>query len=411
MPSSRLLVVLLVPAFLVGGVVFLVMGTAEDDAPPPRTLPPGVPEEAYRSAEQEFTEQYARTPSHLDTLDWLAEREARTGDLEIALAAFAEIPTDDPDYGRAARYQQGQVLLRLERAVEAEAQFRTFLALEARSQTRPAFELVDAIQRLRYILEVELRFEERAHLIKGLVLSDAGNEYDTMFYCFPNLLFWNGTTAFRELEAFHENDPDDRHINVALGRFLVARGRPEDGERVLRRCLEEWPDDLAVIAAHLEYLETIGDVDELDERASHLPPVGGDDPWLLLRLRGEYHVRAEEYEAATNAFEKLLAADPASAAARQGLAEVYRRTGRDEDRERMLRESALLARIQNLLGRGQVDESDAETFLEVARLAAEAGLRDRALIVARLVQRLGDHPEAAEFIASLGSTPEPEPLR
>lgn len=383
-------VVFLVPAIAIGAVLWLRQGSGTDE----HSLPEGVSSEAFDVAAREFEAAQGRRATFFDTLDWLGEREARNGSPALAEACFAAIPVDHPRYGRAARHQRGQVLLRLDRAVEAEREFRTFLDLELASRTRSDEEIVDAIRRLRYILEVELRFEERADLIRRLVESDAGNSYDTMFYCFPDLLFWNGTDAFGELREFHANDPDDPNLTIAHGRFLVARGQLAEGADVLRESAKRWPDDLRAVAGLLEYLDLAGETEALDDRLARLPPVSDEDPWLLLRLRGEYHNRIDEPEVAIDCFQRLLAEDPANNSARQGLAVSYRMTGRNDLRERVLTESSLLTKIQNLLGRGQTEESDADTFLAVARLAAEAGLVDRALYVARLARRLD--PESAE---------------
>lgn len=165
-------------------------------------LPPSITAREYQVAAESFELKYRRKPDQLDVLSWLVEWYLGHDLLPLAVDCFAAIPTTHPQYGRMARYLQGRTLLELNRAVESEQQLRELIFLEETSPTiKPQF-LVDARQRLRHLLEVSLRFEERQQLLRGVVARGEADHFELLVFCFPSHLRWNGPTAVRWLERF-----------------------------------------------------------------------------------------------------------------------------------------------------------------------------------------------------------------
>ena len=119
-----------------------------------------------------------------------------------AVKCFDRIPTSHPRYGRMARYREGVLLIALFRAVEAERHLREVISLEEATPSIKSEFLIHARQRLRHILEVEVRFEERHHLLRGVIDRNEDQSFEPVAGCFPSLLSWNGPDAVLWIEHF-----------------------------------------------------------------------------------------------------------------------------------------------------------------------------------------------------------------
>ncbi len=345
-------------------------------------------------AREMFELRYNRKGNRLDHLSWLAEWYLTRDRLADAVLCFAEIPTSHPQYGRMARYQQGRTLLTLHRAAEAEQQFRELIAAdEASPQIEPRF-LVDARQRLRHILEVELRFEERQRLLTGVIARDEADDFETIAFCFPSHLRWNGPDATRWLEEFHAADPNDAKINVALGRYRIGQGKLGEAREILEAVVQQHPDDLWAMSALIACLNDTGDPDELSRRLESLPPQADDDPWLLLALRGRYAVQNGQLEQGIAAFELLLKQDRTSTEGWSGLLSAISAIKDEARRKQILKMTAGIGRIQNNLGKIFRRADDPESYLSVIELCEEFGFDNEGLLLAKFVSKLApDNPK------------------
>ena len=344
-------------------------GSAREDP-----LPAGVSPRDYELARESFEAKYGRKAERIDVVSWLAEWYLFRERLTEAVECFKAIPTSHPQYGRMARYQQGRTLLSLHRAVEAEQQFQELIRLEEASATIKPEYLIDARQRLRHILETELRFEERQQLLRGVIARGEADNFELMAYCFPTLLRWNGPGAMQWFDQFRKMSPDDRLLRIAHGRYLTGQGELDEARKVIEDVLREWPDDLSALASLLACLREADDVDELSRRMATLPVQSAQDPWLLLVQRGQYANQNGQPEVASSAFTQLLSQDRTCTEAWAGLAQAALLLNDVSKQNQALKMAAGLSRIQNRLGKITRSPDQPDSFLDVAELCAELAL-------------------------------------
>jgi predicted Zn-dependent protease len=345
----------------------------------------------FESAANTYQALYHRPPDRTDVMSIAAELAVRKGDDVLASRLFARIPSAHQKYGHSARYQQGQVLLRLDHAVEAERQLREFLRLEeADPQMKPEHR-TDARQRLRYILEIELRFKERHQLLAGMVDRGEADPIDTQLFLFPNLLRWNGAAAVSQCERFFANDPGDPNLRAALGRYRVGQGRLDEAAAMLKALRTDQPKYRLAAAALMFCRMEQDDWTTMEREAADLPAPTDADPWLLSLMRGRLAAHRHEYADAAKHFERLLREDPANAEACAGLAEACGELGMSERRSELLARIRGLARIRSLLGEVQERPDEPDPLREIASACDEIGLPDHA----RLMRSLADQLEAA----------------
>lgn len=351
-------------------------------------LPSVVTPRDSQRAREAFELKYGRPPDRLDILSWLAEWYLTQKHPNEAVACFAEIPTNHPVYGHMARLQQGRTLFRLHRVTEAELQLKELIAAEEASpQIEPEF-LINARQQLRHILEVELRFEERHQLLKGVIDRGEDNAFEAVAGSFPTMLRWNGPDAIQWHAQFLAADPDNVWVKISHGRYLTGQGKADEARPILEAVVAEHPNNLRAISALVAALRESGDVDRADQLVLALPPRSRDDPWTLLLQRGHLAVQNGNLEEARNAFEQLQQSDTTSTEGWQGLALVSRL---QNDIPRQTHANSMvnaLGRIQNHLGKTTQDAENPNSFLDVADLCAEFQLIREGAVMARFAQRL-----------------------
>ncbi|MDB5345598.1 MAG: hypothetical protein JWP89_3975 [Schlesneria sp.] len=353
---------------------------------------PGLPAEIsapeYRRAREAFELKYRKVADQIDVLSWIAERKLASNDPADAIPCFAAIPTSHPKYGHMARYQQGQILLKLHRAVEAEQQFRELIAAEEATPVLEPRRLINARGNLRHILEVELRFEERQRLLTGVVERREEDAFEAVVYCFPTVLRWNGPESILWLEQFHAAGPHSPWLEIALGRYRTGQGRLDEARPILERIYQEQPTNLWAAAALIACLQECGDLDRAAELLEKLPPQSEDDPWQLLTLRGSFALQNGNADVALAAYEQMLQQVRTCTEAWQGLAQAAQLKNDIERRTKALGMVAALGRIQNHLGKPLQNAADPNSFLDVADLCGEYNLlREGALMVRAAIQR------------------------
>ena len=364
-------------------------------------FPPSVTTRDLDNARERFETRYGRTGNRIDILSWLAEWYLTRNRLTAAVDCFSAIPTSHSTYGRMARYQQGRTLLSLHRAVEAEQQFRELISLEEeRPQIEPQL-LIDARQRLRHILEVELRFEERQQLLAGVVARGEADHFETVVFCFPSFLRWNGPESTEWLEQFYAADPLDPNLRVALGRYRTGQGKLDEARQILEGVVQERPDDLWAMAALLACLHEADDPDELARRINALPPQSQEDPWLLLIQRGLFAIQEGDYEQAIRAFEQLVKDDETSTQGWKGLQMASAAMKDEHRRKQVVQRVTGIGRIHNNLGLINRRPKDPETYLVVIQLCEEFEFHREGLLLAQFASRLApDHPQLQALIQS-----------
>ncbi len=360
-----------------------------------RSLPPGITEVEYSRAAKSWKLRYRRKPDELDVLSWLAESAVASGNLESAVACFERIPSSHPIYGRSARHQEGQVLQKLNRLCSAERNLREFIELETSSPQSQNEVLVDAMQRLRSLLELELRFEERRALLQQMFQKHDGDLLETLRFLFPSLQRWNGPTAIQRAEAALAADPDCFEVRRAIGRYRTGQGRLDESREILDGCLQERPGDLATFSYVLACEFERGGVKAIVDAVNRLSPPSDRDPWLLLELRGYVCNDQQRFAEAIDCFERVLREDPANSGCHQGIATACQGLHLPERCEREIEVTAILARIQVRVARLLMYEHPPEPILEIAEMCEQLGLPDHARRMARQGLRL--HPRFAAF--------------
>ena len=351
-------------------------------------LPEGVTPQQFTDAAAWYRENYGTEPDHESVLSVLAEQMLQNDEQQSAVACFDAIPDDHPVYGASARLQQGQLLYRLDRAVEAEAHLKQFLKLEQSQPQSTRRERVVAIEHLRYLLGVQLRLEEQRELIRPTLQWPEASGHNTVLYCFPSLMNWTGSESIRRLERFLRHDPHNIPLRIALGRYRTTQGKLDEALSVLEACRAEDSDNLAATAALLRCLKERGDSERHTELMQQLPLVDKTDPWLLTLERGHFANHQDRPDDAISSFNRMLEIDPANAEAWTGLARAYQLKKQFEQSTDAQRKGQVLARIQNRIGWIQEQKDQVRPVIEIAELCREIGLDDHALAVARIAQRL-----------------------
>lgn len=353
-------------------------------------LPEGVTQEEYAAAERQFQEMYSAEPDRIDVLSLIAELAVSEERLEAAVASFAEIPSDHPKYGLAARFQQGQVLVRLNRADEAEENLREFLNRAAANPSAvPAQHAVTAYKWLTYILSVQLRLEERKPVLAEMHRYGLADVLDSKQYFFPNLLILNSPAGRQRLIEFLAEDPGDLKLQVALGRYRTAEGRLEESQTFLKKLYQQQPDDLRVAAALLEAFFEGDDRESFRQIAAELPATQPGEPWLLTRMRGEFALQRERYAEAVGHFERVLEEEPAYLPCQMGLANALGELSKTDAREEALRKVEVLAEIRVDLS--NVEADDPAPILDLVAKCEQIGLEEAAEFFRRHAMAIRDY--------------------
>jgi predicted Zn-dependent protease len=339
-------------------------------------LPAGLSADDYRAAEQQFRKTYHRRPERNDVLSLAGESALAADRLETAIACFGAIPTADSRYGLSARLQEGQLLLRLNRAAAAEHSLREFLTHSANDAGTSAGNTIAACKWLGYLFSVELRLEERRLLLAGVHERNQADVLDSKQYYFPNLLLWHTAGGRHRLDQFLNLDPQNSKLRIARARYLTADGQADEAQARLAELHAELPNDLSCTGALLESCFERHDWDSFLTVASAVPEYTAGEPWLLTRLRGELALHEQLWERAARYFELVLETDPANPWCHMGLARAYGELDRPQDRAEMQRRSLGLSRIRVSLINVQQDQPDALELLATA--CSEVGLSEAA---------------------------------
>lgn len=335
----------------------------------PVPLPAGVAQTAYDEAKREFVELFHRQPDEVDVMMTLAETAVRNDQPDMAVACFARVPSEHIRYGASARLQEAEILLRNNHADKAEASFRKFLQLADDQNAYRQEDVTLARDWLVFLLAVEIRFEDRKAILQQMIQDRRFDVYDAKQYYFPTLLIWQSTLGSSRLRQFLEQDPDSRLLLIAHARYLVGEGKIDAASQVLRSLREQYPGNLAVIAASLECCYEQVNWKQFDTVLSAAPGYGDDEPWLLTQMRAEFAAHSQDWTTAETYFRHALKVDPANPACHMGLAKALNALGKTEARKAVQERSLILARIRvNLAAVDNKSPAAARALAQDARL-------------------------------------------
>lgn len=338
---------------------------------PAMELPASVSQKEYEEAKRDFIDLFHREPTEVDVMMALAEAAVKNEKLDIAIDCFARIPSEHVRYGTSARLQEAQILLRRNRAEEAEASFRAFLKLAESQPAYPQSHVRLARDWLVFIMAVELRFEDRKAILQQMIQNRQFDAYDAKQYYFPTLLIWQSTLGSSRLGEFLEQTANSRLLLIAKARYLVGEGKLDAANRLLASLREQYPGDAAVIAASLECCYEQVDWNEFERVLNAAPNFEGDEPWLLTQMRAEFANQTQDWATAEKYFRHVLLSDRANPVCHMGLAKALNGQGKTDERKVIQERSLLLARI-----RVNLSAVDNETAAASRELAADARLLD-----------------------------------
>jgi tetratricopeptide (TPR) repeat protein len=341
-------------------------------------LPAGISESDYRRAERTFRALHGTDPEPVDTIMTLAELALAEDRRDLALRCFAEIPSEHPQYGAPARLQEGQLLAEIGRAVEAEARLREYLQLTDNNAGLHRTHRIAARQWLRYLLSVQLRFEERKALLEEGHLRNECNIKGSNLLFFPHLVIWNTSNASEPLRQYLDQDPDNLVFRIAHARYLTWEGRQEEARRLLMEIVQRYPQDLRAQAALLECLYRSAQEEKMAGVLRSVPDYVTGEPWLLTRMRGEAAAIAGRWKVAVRYYELVLEADPTNPQCTMGLARAYGALERTDHQEAMLQRSVALADIRSYLAR--VEQYSPHEVRELAGKCEDLGLKKAARV-------------------------------
>jgi len=372
-------------------------------------LPAGVTRAQYEAAAAAWQRRHSMEPNRADVLVQLGDTFFLDEELEAAIRCYDEIPSSHPLYGPGARLEQAKALIRLNQARRAEHNLRAFLQqLDGGPPVRPV-QLFEALDLMRFLLEVQLRFEERRVILAAVHDLNEGGLFETLAFCFPNVLRWNGPQATQWAEEFWEQDPDDAWLRIAMGRYRIGQGRLDEAQTLLEQVNAELPNSLHARAALLLCYYEQDDWDSIKRVFDQLPERDADEPWLLTRLRGHVHNQRGDYDKAIECFQAALSRDPVNAESYLGLAAAYGGLNRQEERSEALRKANVIARIQNRLGWALSKEGDVDALAEIVELCREINEHECAEFVADFARRVAPEHPAIERLESGSAAERPAP--
>jgi len=323
-----------------------------------------------------------------------AQIEISAGRIDRALELFAQIPDDDRT-GAIARLRAGQLELRRDRTVPAEAHFLKALAIEPR--------LVQARRELIYIYGMQLRRRELTEQFRALSHQVQLTYDDIFLWCLTRGTVWEPEESSKQLAKFVAADPADRGSRLGLAEDLRRLGKLGEALEALAPLPESDPDARATRARIA--------LDRNDEAGlAALLAEGPTAHAELARLRGRLAQARRDPAAALAHYRAACAVDPDDRDALFGLGQALRALGDTPSAEAPLAAAKRLDELAGLVQRaGTNDGRNDPTLLRRLGEACEAvGRRDEArawfgLAIAR--DPLDSAAQAAMF--RLGPVPPP----
>ena len=357
-------------------------------------LPDGVSESQYDQAGEALRGMLQREPDHIDRLMFLAEYSVQSGKPEIAANCFEAIPIDHAEYGLSARLQEGQVRLKLNQSETAVKCFTEYLshvrkADEGNVKKASDEHLVTAYNQLNYILSVQIRLEDRSLWLNELHKRGLADVFDSMQYYFPGLLMWSSASGSGRLAEFLEYSPDSRVLRTAKGRYLTANGELTQSQSLLAELWNDDTQDLMVSAALLECCYYLNDWQTFRTVHSVLPPSSDDEPWLLTRMRGEFHLHEENWALAEQEFLDLLERDPSNPEGHMGLSTALQQQGKIAESQEIRNRSVLISKVRVDLSAVREKASAVPVILEVVEVCEQLNWHEAADTFRHHAERLG----------------------
>ncbi|MEY3457035.1 MAG: hypothetical protein RL215_192 [Planctomycetota bacterium] len=339
-------------------------------------VPDGVSQESWRLAEEATRRRLSRAPERAEVCLTLARQAIEDRRPEVARSCFAQVPISDTGHGLQALFELSQLEFADHQSERAELGFEELLRAAQAGRPVPSRQQLIALRTLSLLYGVQMRTSARARVLQQLMQSRTADVHEAKYYFFPSLLVWQNDWGASLVKQFLEKNPDSRALRNAAARYATGRGELERARAELEMLHQQNPSDLETVAFLMECCHEQDDAVRLGTLAESLPVDTSDEPLLLSEQRGAWLVRRKDLASAVVCFERLQARDPANPAACQGLLACLDGEGRSEDRERLARRAAVLAKLRVSLGPATPENPGA--IREVAGYCRELGMTEAA---------------------------------
>ncbi|WP_435009232.1 tetratricopeptide repeat protein [Tundrisphaera lichenicola] len=299
-----------------------------------------------------------REPTILDRM-LRAQLEMARGDVDEAIADLKRVP-DDHKMAPQAWLQVGQLELRRNRYVPAEAAFRKALEIDPK--------LVQALRELVYIYGMQLRRAELNETFGTLSTLEPLTYADVFLWCLTRGVTWEPEEIASTLARCIEADPDDRWARLGRADALRDLGRFDEAESVLAPLPDSDPD---ARAARVRIALDRGD----PARAEELLEAGPSDHLGLALLRGRLALVQNRGDEAVRQFRIAFAKAPNLRESVLGLGQALQTTGDQAAATPILEEARKHEQLGSLIQKAavQANRSDTGLIRELGEACAAIG--------------------------------------
>ncbi len=352
-------------------------------------------------------------PGKAEPLLYLAEATFETAQYDRAAEALGQMPDGDPRTPKALLERSSLLFDVLNRPIEAAQTLERAIRLDPRH--------VEARRRLVFFYAFTLQRRKMVEAAYDAIQYDCDLP-ETYVYVISRdwMSFANG---YDQNTKWMQSNPQEELFLVARAIYrITARGLDsvddprEDGPRapdgtpyhrqVAAEYLERFPQNLEILAYHLERGVTTGDIDQVERLLARAPKASADDN-RFWRCRGWLHAARDRLEEAEACYRKALEINRYDWLTRHQLAGVLRRLKRFDEvqtLERVSKEGKDLRR--DILQLENVAKVPAEILARMAQHAANCG---DLLVADKLAQRIAQwSPVWAAERAKAQGKPGPE---
>lgn len=209
------------------------------------------------------------------------------------------------------------------------------------------------------------------------------------------------------LEPLLQQNPNDLHAKLAMGRNLVRDGQVDRGLAMLKRIIEDHPSDPDVWDAWLTALDDSGQTDLLIPALDHVPRTFADSPRFAKHQARAAQERAD-WKAAVMGYRRALTEFPNDQKLKYRLARALRNSGETAEADQLQHEhrayQVATQEVRDLYEEANADKTlgvnpHSELYQRIADLRERMGLKEEALAWHRMV--LTDEPKNVISLAAV----------
>ncbi len=339
---------------------------------------------------------HAWAPFQAAPLIFQAEAANRRGEYKLAVERLDRLPDSDPLTPPALLGCSSLQFEQLNRPLDGAQTLERALRLDPR--------LAEARRRLIYFYAFTLQRRKMVQQAYEAIRQDCDLPETYVYLMLQDSLSF--ANAYDENTKWFRGDRDNelflvaRAIHRISSRGLDVTEDPREGTRgkdgsplhrqVVAEYLARFPQNVELLAYHLQTSSEAGDLGEVERLLSHAPPAAATDN-RFWRYKGWLHAARGELADAKQSYEKSLELNCYDNVTRHQLAGVERRFKR-LDQVKLLEELALEGKNlrREMLGLKRVDSVPPEVLKRMALYARECG---DTLVAGKLLLRIDEWSE------------------